>query len=173
MLQPRGLAGFIHCPPNSEFRLVIGGYEEIQHTESLRLLMDLVRTPTEFYNHFLRFPASLVFALTYGHGLDGKDLAEVQSTFSAFIRDISPGAHLVDTFPILDRLPDFLSPWRAEAKQKHQRELAVSSFSSSTPTATLLFVRFMDDCLWMLKREWRKTSRWNALSPAYGINKRN
>lgn len=102
----------------------------MQYKESLRLLVDLVNSPVEFYKHCARFPASLVFTLTYGKGLgdDGRDLAEVQSIFTTFIRDVAPGAHLVDTFPLLDLLPDFLSPWRAEARQKHQRELEVSGF---------------------------------------------
>ncbi|KAJ7642988.1 cytochrome P450 [Mycena polygramma] len=108
---------------------VLGGYEEMQQIESLRLLMDLVRAPTQFYDHFLRFPASLVFNLTYGKriGDDGHDLADVQKSFMTLVQDISPGAHLVDTFPILDRLPNFLSPWRAEAKQKHQQEIELYS----------------------------------------------
>ncbi|KAF7371215.1 Cytochrome P450 [Mycena sanguinolenta] len=104
---------------------VVGGYEEMQLAQSLRLLVDLVRTPQVYYQHFLRFPASLVFALSYGQPLDddGKDLAELQEIVLTFVKDITPGAHLVDTFPILDRLPDVLSKWRTEAKQKHQREL--------------------------------------------------
>ncbi|KAJ6578177.1 cytochrome P450 [Mycena capillaripes] len=108
---------------------VIGGYEEMQSAESLRLLQDLVKTPKDYYNHFIRFPASLVFALTYGRSLedDGKDLAAAQEIFTTFVKDISPGAHLVDTFPILDLLPDFLSPWRQEARAKHEREMKLYS----------------------------------------------
>ncbi|KAF7326750.1 hypothetical protein MVEN_02594000 [Mycena venus] len=41
------------------------------------------------------------------------------------LQRFGPGAHLVDAFPVLDRLPNFLSPWRAEAQRKHQRELEV------------------------------------------------
>ncbi|KAJ6566138.1 cytochrome P450, partial [Mycena capillaripes] len=106
---------------------VVGGYEEMQYTESLRLLVDLVTMPIDFYNHFLRFPASLMFTLSYGQRLndDGKDLADGSEFFRAFVGDISPGSHLVDIFPILNRLPDFLSPWRAKAKKTHQREVEV------------------------------------------------
>jgi hypothetical protein len=112
----------------------------MQLGESLRLLADLVRAPNDYYQHFARFPASLVFALSYGQPLndDGKDLAELQKIVLTFVKDITPGAHLVDSFPILDLLPDFLSKWRVEAKQKHQHELEVSfrrphilSFSST------------------------------------------
>ncbi|KAJ7198958.1 cytochrome P450, partial [Mycena pura] len=107
---------------------VVGGYEGMQYTESLWLLADLVTAPAEYYHHFLRFPASLVFTLSYGQRIndDGKDLAGVERIFTILAQDSSPGAHLVDTFPILDRLPDFLAPWRAEAKEKHRRELEVT-----------------------------------------------
>jgi hypothetical protein len=33
--------------------------------------------------------------------------------------------HLPSTFPWLDYLPDFMSPWRADAKRKHLQELEV------------------------------------------------
>jgi len=97
----------------------------MQLQASLRLLVDLVREPTEFYRHFPRFPASVIFTISYGQHLhdDGKDLADVQRVVHAFGQAVNPGAHLVDTFPVLDWLPDFVSPWRAEAKQKHQVEL--------------------------------------------------
>ncbi|KAF8151161.1 cytochrome P450 [Mycena galopus ATCC 62051] len=98
---------------------VVGGYEEMQLTESLRLLLDLVETPKDYYHHFQPFPASLVFTLTFGQKLDddGKDLAAALIILTTFVQDINPNSHLVDTFPLLDLLPDFLSPWRAEAKR--------------------------------------------------------
>jgi hypothetical protein len=123
---------------------VVGAYEEMQDIESLRLLLDLATTPADWSYHCGRFAASLVFTLSYGQRLndDGKDLAAVQGILANFIRDTYPGAHFVDTFPILDRLPDFLSPyvyytsgqthdnhfcrWRAEAKRKHNKEVEVS-----------------------------------------------
>ncbi|KAJ7726976.1 cytochrome P450, partial [Mycena olivaceomarginata] len=89
------------------------------------LLLDLATTPADWSYHCGRFAASLLFTLSYGQRLndDGKDLAAVQGILANFIRDTYPGAHFVDTFPILDRLPDFLSPWRAEAKRKHNKEV--------------------------------------------------
>ena len=51
----------------------------MRYAESLCLLVDLVRAPTEFYDHFVRFSAPLMFNLSYGEHLDddGKDLAAV------------------------------------------------------------------------------------------------
>jgi hypothetical protein len=78
---------------------------------SLRLLKDMAKAPTEFFKHIPRFPASLVFALSFGRELEENDLAEVQKILADFVFDINPGAHLVDTFPMLDLLPDCLSPY--------------------------------------------------------------
>ena len=54
------------------------------------------------------------------------DLAD--KVMEEFGRSAVAGAHLVDTFPILDKLPDFLAPWRAEALRKHDLELQVYFF---------------------------------------------
>jgi hypothetical protein len=73
-----------------------------------------VRTPERFYEHFLRFPASLVFTLSFC----GKDLDEVQRVLADFVQDMNPGAHLVDTFLVLDLLPEFLSQYALLALTK-------------------------------------------------------
>ncbi|KAK7046638.1 cytochrome P450 [Favolaschia claudopus] len=105
----------------------VGGYEGLQLEKSHRLLVDLVKAPTEFFRHVPRFPASLIFLLTFGQELaeDSKDLVEVQKVLADFVYDINPGAHVVDTFPFLDYLPDILSPWRKEALRKRKRELTL------------------------------------------------
>jgi hypothetical protein len=105
----------------------------MQERESLRLLVDFVARPMDWTRHCQRFSASLVFTLSYGQRLsdDGEDLTAVQLILDNFVRDTYPGAHLVDTFPILDRLPGFLSPWRAEAQRKHDQEVKVSLMGRS------------------------------------------
>ncbi|KAJ7653797.1 hypothetical protein B0H14DRAFT_3540854 [Mycena olivaceomarginata] len=93
----------------------VGGYEALQLSTSLRLLVDPVKTPERFYEHFLRFLASLVLTLSFCC----KDLDE----------DMNTGAHLVDkTFLALDSLPDFLSQGCAEARKKGSGEVEVRQF---------------------------------------------
>ncbi|KAJ7312708.1 cytochrome P450 [Mycena albidolilacea] len=126
MVQPRGLRS-IMTGYQTTFCQAVGGYEDMQDTESLRPLMDLVTTPTDWSHHCTRFSASLVFKLSYGQQLDddGKDLAALEDILATLMKDFYPGAHLVDAFPILDRLPDFLAPWRAGAKRKHLMEVGL------------------------------------------------
>ncbi|EGN92968.1 hypothetical protein SERLA73DRAFT_190338 [Serpula lacrymans var. lacrymans S7.3] len=104
---------------------VVGGYEPMQELESSKFLMDLLDQPSTIGRHCRRFAASLVFTLSYGKRLedDDSDLTAVLDILANFTKDTYPGSHLVDTFPLLDYLPDFLSPWRAEASRKHKDEM--------------------------------------------------
>ncbi|KAH7926919.1 cytochrome P450 [Leucogyrophana mollusca] len=104
---------------------VVGAYETMQELESSKLLVDLLERPLEMYRHSVRFAASLVFTLSYGKRLDDDDadLNAIQSILENFTKDTYPGSHIVDTFPVLDHLPDFLAPWRAQAREKHKREM--------------------------------------------------
>jgi hypothetical protein len=104
----------------------------MQELESVKLLHDMLTRPTEAPRHCKRFSASLVFHLNYGNRLadDDKDLQAVLQVLENFVRDTYPGSHLIDTFPSLDDiLPDFLAPWRAEARKKHVEEMKVAPTS--------------------------------------------
>ncbi|KAG6852717.1 hypothetical protein C0991_009627, partial [Blastosporella zonata] len=105
---------------------LIGSYERMQELESTKLLFDMLTRPEESNMNTKRYSASLVFTLSYGRRLadDDQDLVSVLNILDNFIADCYPGAHLVDTFPILDKvLPDFLAPWRAAARKKHDDEM--------------------------------------------------
>jgi hypothetical protein len=102
----------------------------MQEIESSKFLLDMLTHPEESNMNSKRYAASLVFTLSYGRRLanDDKDLVAVLDILDNFIADCYPGAHLVDTFPFLDKiLPSFLAPWRAAATKKHDREMEVSS----------------------------------------------
>ena len=107
---------------------VVGAYEAIQDLESIRYIRDMLKFPNEADLNAKRYAAALIFSLTYGKRLDDddKDLDAVIEVLEDFIHDCYPGSHLVDTFPVLDKLPDFLSPWRKGAKKKHARDSKVS-----------------------------------------------
>ncbi|CAK5272008.1 unnamed protein product [Mycena citricolor] len=97
-----------------------------QHTTKLLLdLIDGPQDPGKYREHLYRFTAGLIMRITYGSGLIGadEDLKAILDSNDSFNLDALPGAHLVDSFPILDRLPDWLAPWRADAKRKHIEEL--------------------------------------------------
>ncbi|KAJ7277951.1 cytochrome P450, partial [Mycena rebaudengoi] len=100
-------------------------YHDRIEQHSSRLLLNLLDSPEKYRDHLYRFTASLIMRITYGTSLQGheEDLDAILASNQSFNLDALPGAHLVDTFPWLDYLPDFLSPWRKEAKEKHLEEL--------------------------------------------------
>ncbi len=84
--------------------------------------------PSETQLHSKLYAASLVYALAYGKDMNDegpKELLALLDIVEALIRDGMPGAHLVDTFPVLDLLPDFMSPWRNNARKKHDHDMNV------------------------------------------------
>lgn len=103
-------------------------YEPVQLRESFRLLKDLLADPNNYETWFERFSACVVLQLAYGKTVETgdepivRDILEVVHTLE---RVISPGAYLVDTFPILMWLPKWLAPFKREGDRLHQRELSL------------------------------------------------
>jgi hypothetical protein len=62
----------------------------------------------------LRLETSLIFTMN------------TLAVMERFLASANPGANLVDLLPSLDRLPDFLAPWRAAAL--HQQKVTQSCF---------------------------------------------
>jgi hypothetical protein len=62
----------------------------------------------------LRLETSFIFAMN------------TLAVMERFLASANPGANLVDHFPSLDRLPDFLAPWRAAAL--HQQKVTQSCY---------------------------------------------
>ncbi|KAJ7793969.1 cytochrome P450 [Mycena olivaceomarginata] len=138
---------------------VIGGYEDMQYTASLRLLCDLVRKPEEFYLHFPRFPAGLIFTMSFGSRLadDGRDLAAVQKILMDFVIASNPGAHLLYgrlsrdvkarmvTEPELECFTARL--WDNQAKMNLSDEelyfIAGSAFAAGTDTSSITLLWFV------------------------------
>jgi cytochrome P450 len=112
----------------------VSTYETLMEQETTKFIAEILAfppAPTEEASASIklqikRYIASLIFSLTYGKKLaDDKNLVAVLKVLDTVLADAAPGAHLVDTFPILDRLPDFLSPWRKEARSKHDFEISL------------------------------------------------
>ncbi|KAJ7025194.1 cytochrome P450 [Mycena alexandri] len=114
----------------SVFKLLIrtqalSSYHDRIEQQSSQLLLDLLDGPEDYRKHLYRFTATLIMRITYGTGLHGNkgDLDSILASNESFNLDALPGAHLVDTLRWLDYLPDFLAPWRSDAKRKHLEEL--------------------------------------------------
>ena len=107
---------------------VVGAYEGMLETEATKLLHEMLVRPDDFMLNCDRYAGSVVYYLSYGKQLgdDGDEvLTTLKNIVDNFVRETYPGAHLVDSLPWLDHLPDFLAPWRDRARRGHDVELAV------------------------------------------------
>ncbi|KAL3458434.1 cytochrome P450 [Aspergillus heterothallicus] len=120
-------------------------YLPLQTLESQQLLYDLLEHASappgdDVHRYFERAIASTVHTLLYGfrvrdpHDPILKTLTRLNDEFSAFVQ---VGAHIVDTFPVLNNLPGFLAPWKAKAEKHYQTKEALRAEN---------FRRGLEDC---------------------------
>jgi cytochrome P450 len=107
-------------------------YRPIQENESKRLAMDLVRSPENFERHLERYAASVVMTVAYGKRVDDMNDPAVQMVLEMmqYMASLNvPGRFLAESFPILAKFPDFLSPWKKDVKT-HAAYYGTSSTST-------------------------------------------
>ncbi|KAK5168133.1 uncharacterized protein LTR77_006701 [Saxophila tyrrhenica] len=100
-------------------------YQPLQTSESEHLLVDLLRQPDQYEFLLERYAGAVIMRLAYDKSYEGNedDVRKALQVVHTVERVASPGAYLVDTFPFLMYLPDFLAPFKREAKALHQFEL--------------------------------------------------
>jgi cytochrome P450 len=105
---------------------VAPSYESTQLLESTRVLYDLVRSPEHYERWFERYASGLMLRLAYGKTIETGEEAYVKRIINVVHhveRIASPGAYLVDTFPVLMYLPKWLAPFKREGERLHKEEL--------------------------------------------------
>lgn len=101
-------------------------YQPVQVYESERMLYDLLKEPENYEDLFERYAGAVVMRLGYGKTIETGDepyARDVLKVVHAVERVASPGAYLVDTFPILMHLPSWLAPFKREGAQLHNFEI--------------------------------------------------
>lgn len=97
----------------------------LQQEESLRAIRDLLREPEKYATWFERYSAGLILRLAYSKSVNTGDEPYVRRIIAVvhnLERVASPGAYLVDAFPILLNLPSFLAPFKRDARRLHDEE---------------------------------------------------
>ncbi|KAI1623910.1 cytochrome P450 [Exophiala viscosa] len=96
-------------------------YQPIQDFESKQLMVELIDSPEKFYQHNRRYSASVVMLLTYGYRLPKWDhplVKQIYTVLDNLTEMTAPGAHAVDSFPSLAKLPQqLLGNWRSHAEK--------------------------------------------------------
>ncbi|SPQ22037.1 2c56e1fd-0217-475e-bcf4-aa66d9f5538c [Thermothielavioides terrestris] len=106
-------------------------YLPIQDLESRQLVSDLLKAgdgPIDCHDHMERMTASIIYSLFYGHRVrTAKDaiLLQAHAVNHEFGQLAQVEKYLVDSFPVLNNLPAFLAPWKAEAASHWQRQRAL------------------------------------------------
>ena len=104
---------------------VAATYAPVQEEEALRLVHDLIRSPARYETLMERYAASIIMRINYGITISTDTdpvLKRIVAVNHHLERIASPGAYLVDTFPILMHLPDWLAPFKREGKRLHAEE---------------------------------------------------
>ncbi|KAK4642841.1 hypothetical protein QC761_401100 [Podospora bellae-mahoneyi] len=106
-------------------------YVKIQYLESKQLLLDLLRgggKPINPHDEIERMTASVIYTLFYGQRVrEANDaiLLQAHAVNHEFDQLAQAGKYLVDSFPVLNRLPGFLAPWKAEAAEHWGKQRAL------------------------------------------------
>ena len=107
---------------------VAATYEPLQEEESIRAIRDLLRGPEKYGTWLERYSAGLILRLAYSKPVfTGEEpfVRRILAVVHAVERVASPGAYLVDTFPILMKLPAFLAPFKREGQALHNEEIGL------------------------------------------------
>ncbi|RYC84014.1 hypothetical protein BFJ63_vAg13101 [Fusarium oxysporum f. sp. narcissi] len=120
----RGIRKIMHQVLNSRQADKFQVYQDI---ESRRLLHAYLRHPDKWYLANQQFANSVILSVVLGRTSDMNDptLAELFATTQVFLRNIKPGANLVDMFHWLARLPKWMQWWRPYGLALFERSKAV------------------------------------------------
>ncbi|KIX94575.1 uncharacterized protein Z520_09621 [Fonsecaea multimorphosa CBS 102226] len=101
------------------------GMKPSQDLESRRYLYDLLIEPANFWNHVKRYSTSVIMYATYGRRIvtvDDPVLNDIYTETGIFAECFGQ-IHLVDQYPVLEKLPKALQWWRKKYEPYHQKEL--------------------------------------------------
>lgn len=119
----------------------------MQDLESIQMLRDMLARPQAFWGHAQRYAGSLIMSVAFNKRVrphariaadrpqakyfSSPDVTEMRAVLEDLTRAAVPGAYLVDSMPLLNYLPGFLAPWKAEgaAMYETQRRLFTRHFA--------------------------------------------
>lgn len=99
-------------------------YRALQEVETRQVVYDLLSS-NDFSDNFHRMTSSLIFSLAYGKRMprgDEHEVREIDELMTNLAEKQAPGKWMVDIFPVLNYLPQFLASWKSLGDEYHQRE---------------------------------------------------
>ncbi|KAF3391846.1 hypothetical protein DPV78_010698 [Talaromyces pinophilus] len=98
----------------------------VQDIESKQVVHDLL-TSHDFSSSFERYAMSLAFTLAYGIRLDSitrPEISEMRFVIHCLLDGLkNVTMAMVELFPLLDHLPQFIAPWKKFWQERHNRTI--------------------------------------------------
>lgn len=102
------------------------GWNAVQTDEALRMVCDLIATPSNYEYLFERYSSLVMLRMLYDRSVSEIDEKEHVKTITEIVRTLerttAPGAYFVDFLPCLKYLPEILAPFKSEGRVCHQFE---------------------------------------------------
>lgn len=115
----------------------VASYYGIQDLECKQFLYEMLQPHTsEFPERFTRYTGSILFSLAYGMRLptgQEPEIREILAVADDFVESIMSGVWIVDLFPVLNNLPNFLAPWKRIGDESYARTIKL--FGANTRAA--------------------------------------
>ncbi|KAI2606391.1 cytochrome P450 [Hypoxylon fragiforme] len=119
----RMIRGLVHNSLNIKAARTYVPYQDL---ENKAMLLSFLEDPTHFIEHMRRYTTSLTTQMLFGFRTtryDDPKLTQLYHGFEKFSTVAgSQSAALLDTFPVLRSLPDFLVPGKRYATELHKKE---------------------------------------------------
>lgn len=103
-------------------------YQPVQEHESVKMLAGLLREPAKYESWLEQYASGVVFRIGFGRWIETgqeEEFLRIISVGKNVERVASPGAYLVDSFPVLQHIPTALAPFKQEALKLHTEELSL------------------------------------------------
>lgn len=84
-----------------------------------------LKTAHDFADHCQLFSSNLVLEVVYGlrcKSVKDPYIVRLVQDVEEWTRSAEPGYHLVDAFPVLNKLPRFCRPWQRHGERLHANE---------------------------------------------------
>ncbi|KAL1885084.1 hypothetical protein Plec18167_001741 [Paecilomyces lecythidis] len=103
-------------------------YIPFQELELRQMLADMVKKPNKYHDHVRRYSTSLVTSIAFGWrslAFNDPEVKQIYEGFEQFAVASQVSASMLDYFPVLRLLPDFMNPSKKRGKELHKEEIAL------------------------------------------------
>ncbi|KAJ4211748.1 hypothetical protein NW759_012347 [Fusarium solani] len=104
-------------------------YKPVQDFESKQVLRDLVQSPQMFYTINRHYSSSVIMLVTYGYRIPSFEdpmIKKIYTVLDNVTNMTALGAYVVDSFPSLSAVPEFLlGNWRSKGKKIFEHDSKV------------------------------------------------